>query len=563
MRDVVPPRAARLGGALREAFAEGYTGAHFRADLLAGIVVGVVALPLSMALAIASGAAPQHGLYTAIVAGALIALAGGSRVQVSGPTAAFVVLVAPVTARHGLGGLMVTTVMAGLILVLLGVSRLGRLIQFVPSPVTSGFTAGIGLVIATLQLKDFLGLETGHLPDSYMGKVAALARALPTVSWADGAVGAGTLALLVLWPRISRRVPGPLVALSAAAVAAWALRLPVATIASRFGGIPRTPPPFGLPWDQPGPGGAPLGLSWDLLRDLAPSALAMAMLGSIESLLSAVIADSMVRRQHDPDAELVAQGIGNLVAPFLGGFVATGAIARTATNVRAGGRSPVAAITHALFVLLAMVALAPLLGRLPMAALAALLLVVAWNMSEARHVARAVRTSPRSDAAVLLVCFGLTVAFDMVVAVTAGIMLAALLFMRRMSEVFDVALVSEPRRLGRPLSREIVLYQIHGPLFFGAARRAFEAMHRVERGVRVVVLDLRGVPTIDASGLVNLRSVVEGLVEHGMHVVLAGVRRAPLGTLLRAGWHRRTASIEIVRSFERGLARAERAAAGR
>jgi len=451
-----PDRRVPIATALRRVRAQGYGVADLRADLLAGVVVGIVALPLSMALAIASGVPPQHGLYTAIVAGGLIALLGGSKVQVSGPTAAFVVILAPISARYGLGGLAVATLLAGLLLAAMGLARFGRLVEFVPYPVTTGFTAGIAVVIGVLQLRDFLGLEVAAMPPHFVDRAIALAAALPSVRWSEAAVGIVTLAVLVGWPSLSRRVPAPLVALGigtglALALDRWVPGTEVATIASRFAyaidgvtrpGIPQLPPLPALPWQLPGGDGAPLGLSLGLLRELVPSAFAIAMLGAIESLLSAVVADGMTGKKHDPDAELLAQGIGNVVAPFFGGIAATGAIARTATNVRAGARSPLAAVFHALFVLGAVVALAPLLGYLPMAALAALLLQVAWRMAEAKHVAHMLRVAPRSDILVLVSCLGLTVLFDMVVAVTVGIVFAALLFMKRMAEVSRAELVS-------------------------------------------------------------------------------------------------------------------------
>jgi SulP family sulfate permease len=569
------PARLQPASALRKTLRDGYGAAAFRADLLAGVVVGIVALPLSMALAIASGVPPQHGLYTAIVAGSAIALLGGSRVQVSGPTAAFVVLLAPISARFGLGGLLLATLMAGALLVIMGLARLGRLIEFVPYPVTTGFTAGIAVVIATLQVKDLFGLEPGPLPEAYLERLAALARAVPTAHLPDLMVGASTLALLLVWPRLRTRVPAPLVALAAAAAgAAIASRIwpefTVATIASRFSyrlgtvvhpGIPQLPPLPVLPWLQPGPGGAPLGLSLDTLRAIAPSAFAIAMLGAIESLLSAVVADGMIRRKHDPDAELFAQGVGNLLAPFFGGIAATGAIARTATNVRAGGRSPFAAVVHSIFVLAAVLLLAPALGYLPMASLAALLLVVAWNMSEARHVVRTVRTAPRSDVLVLATCFALTVLFDMVVAVTAGVLLAALLFMRRMAEVSGVTLVAEPHRvLEQPLPSDTLLYEIAGPLFFGAAQKAMSALHTVAAGVRTVILDLRSVPALDATGLVNLDSAVAHLRHEGVFVVLAGIQRQPLRALIKAGWRNRSGELALRRSFAAGVAAARRQA---
>jgi sulfate permease, SulP family len=553
--------------ALRRALDHGYTGKDLRADVLSGIVVGIVALPLSMALAVASGVAPQHGLYTAIVAGAVIAALGGSMVQVSGPTAAFVVLLAPISARFGLGGLVMASLLAGLILMLMGVLRLGGLIQFVPYPVTTGFTAGIAVVIATLQLKDFFGLTVAKMPERYLERVAALVRALPTLRWQDLSIGAFTLALLLLWPRITRKVPAPLVALSLAGLAAAALThfvpgFTVATIRSRFSyqlggqilqGIPQLPPLPVLPWHLPGADGKPLGLSFDLLRELAPSAFAIAMLGAIESLLSAVVADGMTGGSHDPDAELLAQGAGNLIAPFFGGIAATGALARTATNVRSGARSPLAAIFHSAFVLLSVLALAPVLGYLPMASLAALLLIVAWNMSEVKHFFHALRVAPRSDVLVLLTCFLLTVVFDMVVSVTVGVMLASLLFMRRMAEVSGVRLVDQhPLLTGLP--KDVLVYEVAGPLFFGAAQKAMSALHRTPTGINVVLLDLSAVPAMDATGLVSLEAAVERLQALGVFVVLAGVQRQPLRVLARSGINRRRGRIAVFRSMDRAVA---------
>ncbi|HEX2252071.1 MAG TPA: C4-dicarboxylic acid transporter DauA [Thermoanaerobaculia bacterium] len=554
----LPAFPLRLATALVGALRKGYGARDLRSDLLAGVVVGIVALPLSMALAVASGVAPQHGLYTAIVAGALTAVLGGSMVQVSGPTAAFVVLLAPISARFGLGGLLLAGLMAGVLLVVLGAARLGGLIQFVPYPVTTGFTAGIAVVIATLQLRDFLGLAVLELPESYAGKVAALAAALPTVRWPDLLVGLVTLAILLVWPRITRKVPGPLVALALAGAAAalaarWLPGFDVATIGSRFaGGIPQLPPLPAAPWNLPGPDGQPLVVTWELVRALLPSAFAIAMLGAIESLLSAVVADGMTGGSHDPDAELVAQGLGNLVVPFFGGIAATGALARTATNVRSGARSPLAAVFHAAFVLLAVVALAPVLEYLPMASLAALLLVVAWNMSEAKHFAHAVRVAPRSDVVVLLTCFGLTVVFDMVVAVTTGVVLAALIFMRRMAEVSDVRLVSQHPTATGTLPPEVLVYEVAGPLFFGAAQKAMSALQRVPTGIRVVVLDLASVPVIDATGLVALESAVARLHGLGMAVILAGIQEQPSRVLARSGLLDR--DLAVCRTMEDALA---------
>jgi SulP family sulfate permease len=577
-------RLPRPASALRRAWARGYGLADLRADSLAGCVVGVVALPLSMALAIASGVAPQYGLYTAIVAGALIALLGGSAVQVSGPTAAFVVLLAPVAARFGPRGLMLATAMAGVLLIVMGLARLGRLIHFVPYPVTSGFTLGIATVIAILQLRDFFGLAPASGANAHthvLDRLSSVFGSLPQARGVDCAIGAATLALLLAWPYAARWlrwrwvavVPAPLVAIGLATVAAAVLSSAgaawtPATVGSRFTfdlngsighGVPRLPPLPMLPWPDE-------GLSWELLRALLPSAFAIAMLGAIESLLSAVVADGMqvggeVREPHDPDGELLAQGTGNLLAPFFGGFAATGAIARTATNVRSGARSPIAAVVHSAFLLAAVLALAPALSYLPMAALAALLLMVAWNMADPAHVARLLRIAPTSDRVLLVTCFLLTVLFDMVVAVSVGVVLGALLFMRRMAEVAGIESI-EPGapELRVALPRGVAVYRVAGPLFFGATQKALAALQRWEKGTRAVVLDLSAVPALDATGLVSLESAAERLRHGGVRLILAGLRGQPLRAALRAGL-RRKPGVEIRSRLEDAVAAAGKAAA--
>lgn len=561
------------GAALRAVFREGYGLADLKHDVLAGLVVGVVALPLAMALSIAVGTPPQNGLYTAIVAGFLVALLGGSRTQVTGPTAAFVVILAPIQARFGLEGLLLSGLMAGGMLVLMGALRLGRLIEFIPHPVTTGFTAGIAVVIATLQIKDLFGLTLASAPDHYAERVHALWSARGTASGAAFAVGAGTLLLLVLVPKITRRVPAPLLVLSIAAVAAFFLAPahPVETIASRFEtrvggevvrGIPQLPPMPLLPWRAPGPGGEHLPLTFDTFQALFGGAFAIAMLGAIESLLSAVVADGMAGTRHDPDAELMAQGIGNLVCPFFGGIPATGAIARTATNIRSGARSPVSAMVHALTVLAAVLALAPLLGWLPMAALAALLILVAWNMSEARHFVHTLKVAPKSDVAVLLVCFGLTVFFDMVIAVSVGVTLAALLFMRRMSEVTRADLLS-PGDLGlpHPPPSGVLVYDIAGPLFFGAAQRAMGALQRHGGdGVRAVVLRMDQVPVMDATGLVALESALGRLQKRGCLTVISGMKPQPRRLLEKSAIEKRYPALKIAGSLDQALRLAEKGA---
>lgn len=569
VRESTPEWTLPLAAGLRSALAAGYGAADLRHDVLSGLVVGLVALPLSMALAIASGVPPQHGLYTAIVAGFVVGCLGGSRFQVSGPTAAFVVLLAPISARFGLAGLAIVTVMAGAILAALGIARLGKFIEFIPYPVTTGFTSGIAVVIATLQIKDLLGLTVAHMPEHYVQRVGALASALPTTRVGDLATGLLTLGLLTLLPKLTRKVPSPLLALPAGAVAAYLLSrfwpgLTPATIQSRFSylvdgvarqGIPRLPPSFAFPWNLPGPNGGAFVWSYEVAQALIASAFAVSMLGAIESLLSAVVADGMTGQRHDPDSELLAQGIGNLVAPFFGGFAATGAIARTATNIRSGARTPVSAMVHAVFILAAVLLFAPLLGYLPMASMAALLLVVAWNMAEAKHVARVLRIAPRSDVLVLITCFGLTVIFDMVVSVTAGVVLAAILFMQRMADVSGTRIIGEEHpSVQLPLPRGVLLYEIAGPLFFGAAQKAMSSLRTIERGVRCVVLNLQHVPVIDATGIVNLESALERLRKSGVFVILAGVQPRPREALERAGIVEESGRLVIRESFESAVA---------
>jgi SulP family sulfate permease len=552
--DTQIPLRALPGAALRAVLREGYDGRALRADLLAGMVVGVIALPLAMALAVAVGVAPQHGLYTAIVAGLVIAVLGGSRTQVSGPTAAFIVILAPVYAQFGMAGLALSGALAGVMLTAMGLLRLGKLIEFIPHPVTTGFTAGIGTVIAVLQVKDLFGLVPAAGADHFVERVRTMFAAHDTASpWAM-LIGFGTLLGLVVGPRLTRRVPPALIVLPLAAIAALLLERFVAgaaieTINTRFQsvidgqvvhGIPRLPPLPILPWTLEGPAGMRFDLSFDTIRLLMPGALAIAMLGAIESLLSAVVADGMARTRHDPDAELLAQGIGNLVGPFFGGIPATGAIARTATNVRSGARSPVSAVVHALTILASILVLAPWLGYLPMASLAALLLLVAWNMSDARHFVHIVKVAPRSDVAVLLTCYALTVLFDMVVGVTVGIVLAAFLFMRRMAEVTQSKLTttSHPDVPGE-LPPGVMVYEISGPLFFGAAQKAMGTLGVVSHGARAVILLLGNVNAMDATGLVALESALDQLGQKNVRALLCEVQKQPLELLMRAGVHKR------------------------
>jgi SulP family sulfate permease len=538
-------------------FAEGYSRTQLKADLVSGVLVGVIALPLAMALAIAVGAPPQQGLYTAIVAGFLTPLLGGSRVQVVGPTAAFIVVLAPLHSHFGMGGLLVAGMMAGLMLIGAGLLRLGRLIEYIPFPVTTGFTTGIATVIGVLQLKDLLGLQMVKAPDHFVERLGAMWEARASLNPMELSIGAITLLVLLIQrlpqrvlkhlPKFLAKVPGPVLALPVAAVVAWALTLLVPgfhvdTIGTRFhtlvdgvqvDGIPRALPAWVWPWTTPGPDGAPMGLSFEVLRTLLPSAFTIAVLAAIESLLSAVVADGMARTRHDPDSELLALGFANVLTPFLGGIPATGAIARTATNYRFGGRTPIAAMTHAVTVLLAIVILAPAIQHLPMASLAALLLLVAWNMSEVDHFWHTVKVAPKSDVAVLLTCFLLTVIFDMVIAVTAGVLLASLLFMRRMAVTTVGRFVSDA--LPGPLPEGVVVYDLVGPLFFGAAERAMGAIRVISADVKVVVFRFDQVLSIDVTGLVAMEGVLEEMEHQGIKVILTGLKPPARALFDKAG----------------------------
>ncbi|MCK0754254.1 C4-dicarboxylic acid transporter DauA [Chromohalobacter japonicus] len=542
-----------ISSGLRTAWRSGYGLADLRKDVMAGLTIGTVAVPLSMALAIATGVPPQQGLYTAIVAGAIIALTGGSRFNVSGPTAAFVVILFPIVQQYGLGGLLIASMMAGIILVALGITRMGRLIEFVPYPVVLGFTAGIAVVIAVLQIPDFLGLSVGQLGEHFVENLGRIIASLPTIDPLEFGIGTLALVVMLLWPRLHVPIPAPLIGLVVGAIAAYAANQwfgsasapAVETIDSRFTweangetgtGIPPIAPSFMAPWLLPGPDGAPLELNFELIRALLGPAFAIAMLGAIESLLCAVVSDGLTKTKHDPNAELVGQGLGNIVAPLFGGITATAAIARTATNIRSGGRSPIAAVVHSVVVLLAVIALAGLLGLVPMAALAALLFIIAWNMSEARHFLHTLRSAPPGDVAILVTCFGLTVLFDMVLAVAVGMGLAAALFIRRMALLTTTdRLETERHPAVTGLPPEMAVYEINGPLFFGVAEKALTSLHRVDRHVQTILIDMRKVPSMDGTAIVALQSLIVEMHREGVALILVGLPTRIIVKLRRAG----------------------------
>jgi SulP family sulfate permease len=557
-----------LAYGLRSRLREGYSIKDFRADLMAALVVGVVALPLSMALAIACDVKPQYGLYTAIIAGFTCALLGGTRYQVTGPTAAFVVILVPIVHRFGLGGLLLAGMMAGVILIAMGLFRLGRLMEFVPHPVTSGFTMGIAVVIGVLQLRDVFGVSLRSTEGTF-DYLAALWDARGQFNPYDIAIAVVTVGLLLGLPRVLKRIPAPLVALTIVSVLVVVCeRFWPGFHASTIGnlekftikignetihGIPPLPPIPMVPWH-----GSDLALDFKTIHELLPSAFAIAMLGAIESLMAAVVADGMSGSRHDPNAELIALGIGNVLCPFFGGIPATGALARTATNIRAGARSPIAAALHAIFILACTIVLAPLVAYLPMAGLAGLLIVVARNMSEARHFARLLRIAPRSDVIVMVTCFTLTVVFDMVIAVAVGVVLAALLFMRRMAVTTTVELeTAEQAGLSVDLPPGIRLYEVAGPMFFGAAKSAMEAIALVGAGNdHTFVLDMQHVPTIDVTALVALESALDRLFRSRIKVIFAGLAPAVAEVLDRAGIKRQPGRLAYAPDVETAISMA-------
>ncbi len=506
---------------------------HWLPNIVAGIVVGVVALPLAMAFAIASGARPEQGVYTAIIGGALIAVLGGSRTQIAGPTGAFIAILAGITAKYGIGGLQVATLMAGAMLVLMGLARMGGVIRFIPAPVVVGFTAGIAVIIFVGQWSDFFGLpkpEAAHFHQKLWHLIQALPQAhLPTLALA--ALG---LLLVLFASRVPglARVPGPLVAMLVVTAVQSLLQLPgVATIASAFGGIPTGLPDFAWP-----------ALSLTQAITLIGPAFTIAMLGAIEALLSAVVADGMAGTRHDSNQELVGQGIANLIVPLFGGFAATGAIARTATNIRNGATSPLAGIVHALTLVAVLLFLAPLAADIPLAVLAAILFVVAWNMSEVKHFAQLLKTAPRADRVILLITFLLTVFADLVVAVNVGMILAILHFLRRMSDAVETQPVGEAElqtELARdglfPLPRGLMVYEIAGPMFFGAVENVERALAGIQRDPKALLIRLRRVPFMDITGIQTLEAVAAKLRRRGVAVVLCEANERVEAKLRQAG----------------------------
>jgi sulfate permease, SulP family len=524
-----------------------YNTQEFVADLVAGLTVGLVALPLAMAFGIASGVTPQAGIYTAVVGGFIISALGGSRVQIGGPTGAFVVIVAGIIAKFGLSGLLMVTMMAGVILILMGATGLGTAVKFIPRPVTIGFTNGIAVLIASTQIKDFLGLQTGTAPSEFLSRMEVIFGHLGTTHWPTFALAIISLAIIVLWPKLTRRIPGSIIALLGCTLAVAVFGLPVETIGSKFGGIPQGFPSFSIPAFKP-----------ELILPLLPAALTVALLAALESLLSAVVADSMTGDRHNSNVELIAQGVANLFCPLVGGIPATGAIARTATNIRSGARTPVAGIVHAAILFLILLVAAPLARFVPLATLAAVLFVVAYNMGEWREVGTILRLS-RADKAVWLATLALTVFADLTIAVEVGISLAALLYIYRVSQTTTVAAVTPEyiaeSRLHVLQDKEVPSYvtilRIHGPFLFGTTEKLDEATAHLDPFAPVVILRLRNMTALDATGLHAFEKLAARLRKSGRSLLLCGAREQPALLLEQAEFIEHVGQQNICPMFRR------------
>ena len=520
-------------------------------DVIAGIIVAVIALPLSMALALASGVNPENGLYTAIVAGFIISFLGGSRVQIAGPTAAFCTIIAGIVYRSGMEGLIVATVLAGGILILMGVLRFGSLIRFIPYTITTGFTAGIAVTIAIGQLKDFMGLTFHESPVETMEKLMEVGKTITTFNWQAFVVAAVSLAILILWPKKLAKIPASLIAVLVGAGMVKLLDMNVNTIGSLYeisGGLPK----FAMP-----------NFSMGLVKEVLPDAFTIAVLAAVESLLSCVVADGMINSRHNSNTELIAQGAGNIASGLFGGIPATGAIARTAANIKNGGRTPIAGMVHAVTLALVMVVLMPYAALIPMPTIAAILMMVAYNMCGWRQFVAIVKTSPKSDILVLVLTFGLTVVFDLVVAIEVGLVLAALLFMKRMSDVahvhawkdaHDPALENQADIILKEIPKHTLVYEIDGPMFFGAAEKFMN--FPMAKDAEVLILRMRNVPAMDVSGLRAIESVQQQCAKHNVTLILSHVCDQPLAVIKKAELDKVIGEENFCANIDAALARA-------
>ncbi|MBI5022063.1 MAG: sulfate permease [Ignavibacteriales bacterium] len=534
---------------------DGYTKNQFYSDLVAGIIVGIVALPLAIAFAIASGAKPEQGLYTAVIAGFIVSAFGGSRVQIAGPTGAFIVIVYGIIQKYGYDGLVIATIMAGVFLIIMGLAKLGTLLKFIPYPLTVGFTSGIALIIFSSQVKDFFGIKIENLPVDFIDKWIAYGQKFNTFDLNTLLVGIGSLLIILLWSRVTRRIPGTLIAIIVATTVVQLAQIPVETIGSRFGGVPNTIPAPRIPQ-----------VSWQTITDLVSPAITIALLGAIESLLSAVVADGMIRSRHRSNMELIAQGAANIVSPLFGGLPATGAIARTATNIKNGGRTPIAGIVHAITLFLIMLCFGSWAAMIPMPTLAAILIVVSYNMSEWRSFIKILR-SPRGDIAVMLVTFALTVIIDLTVAIEVGIVLAALLFMKRMSEVSQVNAITrdlkeereeeESLQTVRKIPHDVEVFEVYGTLFFGAVDQFTESMRSLEKKPKALILETSNLLAIDATGLHALEELCIQLKNQKTNFIISGVHKQPLFAMVQAGIIDRLGEDNVCGNLDEALKRVE------
>ena len=511
-----------------------YSKQQFISDATAGVIVGIVALPLAIAFGIASGVTPEKGIITAIIAGFIISFFGGSRVQIGGPTGAFIIIVYGIVQQYGTTGLAIATIMAGIILVIMGLVNFGSLIKFIPYPVVVGFTSGIALLIFSTQIKDFFGLQLDKIPAEFHEKWMAYFETFSTINYNVFGIAMLALLIMIFWPKVTHRIPGSLIAIIVTTVIVIVFKLPVDTIGSRFGEIPS---------NLPSPSFYEIDLS--IIRNLIGPATVIAILAAIESLLSAVVADGMIGGKHRSNMELVAQGLANIITPIFGGIPATGAIARTATNIKNGGRTPVAGIIHSITLLLIMLFFGSYAKLIPMATLAAILIIVAYNMSE-WHAFKSLLKSPKSDVAVLLTTFFLTVIFDLTIAIEIGMVLSVLLFMKRMSEVSNVSVITrelkdeedqpDPNAIDKKQIPEgVEVFEINGPFFFGAAKKFKDEMAVIEKPPKVRIIRMRNVPAVDATGLQTLKDFYSDAKKHNTHMILSGVHTQPLYAMTQAG----------------------------
>jgi SulP family sulfate permease len=529
-----------------------YDRHKFLSDLLAGITVGLVALPLAMAFAIASGVTPQAGIYCAIVTGFLISALGGSKTQIGGPTGAFVVVISGIIAKHGIEGLFTCTMMAGVLLLLLGITGMGTAVKYFPRPVIIGFTNGIAILIASTQIRDFFGLRMDHVPGDFFHRMRAFSQAWPTISLPATLMSLASLALMILGLKYAKRIPGAIVVTFGATAAVTFLHLPLETIGTRFGGIPSGLPTLAVP-----------KFHYNVLRELLSPAFTVAMLGAIESLMSAVVSDRMSKDKHNPNVELMAQGVANIVSPLFGGLPATGAIARTATNVRSGAKTPVAGMIHALTLLAIVLFAAPLVKNVPLAALAAILMIVAYNMGEWREIPEILKLSA-ADIAVWLLTMTLTVVTDLTFAVEVGMVLAALMFIRKVSRTTTISRVTrdyvEDSRVhvlqGKDIPDYAAVFRIHGPFLFGATDKFADILDKLGAMPPIVILRLRNMTAIDATGLGAIRDLADRVHESGRSLLLCGAREQPAQLMTQAEFERHVGAENICSSISDALQRA-------